>query len=187
MVVREPEKILTDEEFEELYAGKPYELVRGEVVEIMPAGGESPEVELVLGGAIAQFVIKNKLGKVTGAEGGYWLMPGTMRAPDIGFYSWEKHKLHTEPDKFRPFPPDLAVEVVSPTDRASDVQLKVDLYRESGVKLVWVVYPESHKIVAHYPDGTGRTYSENELLDGEDVLPGFALKVAEVFPPQPEA
>lgn len=149
------------------YAGKPYELIHGKVIPVSPAGGEAPEIELILG-------------KVTGAEGGYWLLPQVMRAPDIGFYTLEKHHLHT--DNFHPFPPDLAVEIVSPIDKAEDIQEKIDLYIAAGVLLIWVIYPKLRKVVVHYPDETSKTLSDSDMLEGESVLPGFNIKVSEIFP-----
>jgi Uma2 family endonuclease len=157
------------------------------VVEVSPAGGKSPQIELLLGGKIASYVVEHSLGEVTGAEGGYWLQPGTMRAPDIGFYGWDKYQQITKPTGFRPFPPDLAVEVVSPSDQAEDIQNKVRLYIESGVQQVWVIYPEAQEAMCYYPDHTARRLTVDDTLDGGDVLPGFTLPLAACFPPDPPA
>lgn len=187
VTIQNPERLLTVDEFWKVYADKPYELVDGEVIEVSPAGGEAPEVNLLLGGKVATYVTLKKLGKVTGAEGGYWITPTTLRAPDIAFYTWEKHKLHIERDKYRPFPPDFAVEVVSPTDSSEDVQRKVDQYLEAGVKLVWVVYPQARKIIASHPDGTSKTYKLGDTITGENVITGLEIVVDECFPPpEPE-
>jgi Uma2 family endonuclease len=176
-------RTLTVEAFWEEYAGQPYELVHGKVVEVSPAAGESPEVGAIMVSHIVSFVMRNRLGKVTNAEGGYWLNEHTLRAPDVGFYTWEKDKLHTDRDKYRPFPPDLAVEVVSPSDRAEAVQEKVQLYLRAGTRQVWVVFPQNRTVTLHHADGSARTLSADDSLDGGDLLPGFTLPVADCFPP----
>jgi Uma2 family endonuclease len=178
-----PEQLLTVEAFWRRYAGMPYELVRGRVVKVSPAGGEAPEVGLMIGAAVLNFVLKHRLGKVTNAEGGYWLAADTLRAPDVAFYNWEKHRLHTDRDQYRPFPPDLAVEVVAPTDKAEDIHEKVKLYLAAGVLLIWVVYPRTREVMVYRPDEQPERLTATDTLTGGDVLPGFTLAVADCFPP----
>ncbi len=80
-----------------------------------------------------------------------------------------------------PIAPDLAVEVVSPSDRAAEVLAKVAEYLEAGTRLVWVVYPQTQKIVVYRPSADVQLLSVGDTLEGEDVVPGFACPVAEVF------
>ncbi len=89
----------------------------------------------------------------------------------------------TEPQKYIPFAPDLAVEVVSPGDSASETRDKVDLYRAAGTRLIWVIYPSLRKVDVYLPDGTSYQVAEEGTLDGGDVLPGLQIPVSRLFPP----
>jgi Uma2 family endonuclease len=85
--------------------------------------------------------------------------------------------------KYIPFAPDLAVEVVSQHDTAAEVQEKVDLYLNAGTRLVWLFYPSVEQVLVHRADRTSTTILQDGFLDGEDVLPGFKIAVADLFPP----
>jgi Uma2 family endonuclease len=85
------------------------------------------------------------------------------------------------PDAFWTIAPDVAVEVVSPSESAADVQEKVRDYLLAGTPLMWVVYPRSQQVVAHTADGVARTLSGNDLLASDDVLPGFRCMVSQIF------
>jgi Uma2 family endonuclease len=180
MVIQD--RLMTVEEFWAEYADKPFELVRGRVIEVSPAGNEASETGVNISTELKIFVKAHPIGRITGADGGYQLGPNTMRAPDVGFYGNEKLATLKDRKKYLPFAPDLAVEVVSPNDSASEVQDKVALYLQAGTRLVWVFYPDLRQVV-HHPDRTARTLSAEETLDGEDVLPGLQLKIADLFPP----
>jgi Uma2 family endonuclease len=173
---------ITVEEFWEQYAGKPYELVRGEIVEVTPAGISHGAVTRRIGTLLGEFVDARGLGEVVGAETGFWLAPDTLRAPDCAYISREKVQSITEPEKYVPFAPDLAVEVVSPGDTASDIRDKVDLYRAAGTRLVWVIYPALRKVDVYLPDGTAREVGAEGTLDGGDVLPGLQIAAKDMFP-----
>lgn len=172
---------LTVEAFWEQYAGQPYELVDGEAVYVAPAGLEASNIARRMGGLIGIFVDDNDLGWVTTADGGYKLDEDNLRAPDVAFISNERLDKQADKRKYGTTAPDLAVEVVSPTDRAADVQNKVRLYLERGVLLVWVVYPGTREVVIHRPDRTAQTLTATDRLNGEDVLPGFTLPLATLF------
>lgn len=188
MVIRE--KWVTADEFWEFIqlpenAGRRLELVEGVICEMSPAGGEHGEVIVELTLLIGNFVKQHQLGRVTAAETGYILFqnPGdrdTVRGPDVGFISKERAPQPLG-ERFVPVAPDLAVEVVSPWDRADEVEAKVLEYLRYDVRLVWVVYPASHTIMVHTAASIRRLTAE-DTLDGGDVLPGFAVKVSEIFP-----
>jgi Uma2 family endonuclease len=189
MVIQE--KFYTAEEFWEISrrpenANKRLELVEGEIREMTPAGGEHGEITVDFGLVIGNFVKEHKLGRVTAAETGYVLYTDpvtgkdTVRGPDIGFVSIERAP-QPFTGKFIPKPPDLAIEVVSPGDDAGEVDDKVQLYLRYGVHMVVVVYPSSKSVVVHRPDRMYRLTAE-ETLDFGDVLPGFTLRVSEIFP-----
>jgi len=174
-------QLMTVEAFWEQYAGKPFELVHGKVVEVSPAGRQASAIAIRIAIKIGIYLEANPIGIVTGADGGYRLDGFTLRAPDVAFISDAKAALDTQPEKYAPFAPDLAVEVVSPNDGALEVQEKVELYLENGVMLIWVVYPALKQVVVYYPDRTGRTLTVSDTLDGGDLLPGFTLPIAEIF------
>ena len=78
-------------------------------------------------------------------------------------------------------PPDLAVEIVSPSDTAVELEVKVHDYLRNGALRVWVVYPDSRRVAVHRPDGTARWYSEDAAIEDEGLLPGFSLPLREIF------
>jgi Uma2 family endonuclease len=131
---------------------------------------------------IITFVAANDLGDVTAAETGYVLFAGrpqTVVAPDVGFVS--RKRLPRLTGKYYSVPPDLAVEVVSPTDKARDIREKVALYLQYGTSLVWVVYPDSRLVDVFQPGKPADSFGLDHELDGGDMLPGFKLPVKEIF------
>ncbi len=103
-----------------------------------------------------------------------------LLSPDVAFIS--KDHPQSEGDGFYDHAPDLAVEVISPSEHAADIDLKTQKYLEYGTKLVWVIYPKTQRIVV-YSSGmqSGSTVDINGTLDGGDVLPGFTLPVRDIF------
>ncbi len=176
------DRLMTVDEFWQDYAGKPYELIRGEVVEVAPTGLSHGAVTSRAAALLRAFVDSQGSGEVVGAETGFWLGPHTLRGADCAYVSAEKMQSVQEPDKYAPFAPDLAVEVVSPTDNAADIRDKVDLYRAAGTRLVWVVYPSLRKVDVYLPGGTSHQAGEGDVLDGGDVLPGLQITVTDLFP-----
>jgi Uma2 family endonuclease len=85
------------------------------------------------------------------------------------------------PAGYFPGPPDLAVEVVSPSDRAADVQQKVQAWLQHGAQLVWVVEPKSQTISIYRPDGSATVLQSSATLEGDPVLPGFRYDVRRLF------
>ena len=173
---------------EELWAlperpGVRVELVDGELVEVPGAGllhGLLVELVLRLIGAHAR---TQDLGLVF-ADGTAYILrrdPDVVRIPDASFVAWARLPGGEVPEGYGPFAPDLAVEIVSPGDRAEDVQRKVREYLAAGTRLVWVLWPRDEVITAHEPGGRSRELGPDDELDGGDVLPGFRVRVTEVF------
>ncbi len=162
--------------------GDNFELVRGELIEMTPPGGVHGSTAANLGSLLHSFVKEKKWGEVM-VESGYKLTanPDTVRAPDISFLAAAKVPPGGLPDGYIEGAPDLAVEVVSPGDTASEMQNKVQDYLAYGTQVVWVVYPQQRLVVAHYPDGTARTLREADALSGEAVIPGFSCQVRDIF------
>jgi len=178
--------LLTVEAFWQQYAGKPFELIRGEAIEIVPTGYLHGSTVAWVCRLLLNFVEKHRLGNVVGGETGFYLGPDTMRAADVAFIGNEKLNTILKPEKYLPFPPDLAIEIVSPGDMPGEIQEKLDLYLEAGTPLVWILFADLRKVVAHYADGRMQSLSVGQTLDGGDVLPGLKIPVADLFPPEQE-
>ena len=151
-----------------------------------PAGAKHGQVTLRLTRLLDRFLEANGLlttgNELFAAETGFLLEhnPDTVRAADIAYIATERLE-QADTEKFAPIPPDLAVEVNSPTDRAGKVQEKVTWWLTHGVRLVWVVDPTSKTVTAYHPDGTARVHSPADALDGGTVLPGFTADLADIF------
>ena len=85
------------------------------------------------------------------------------------------------PDGYISGAPDLAIEIVSPNDTATEIQDKVQDYLNYGTRLIWVVYPRQKIVIVHYPDGTAKTLGATDRLDGETVIAGFSCAVGDIF------
>jgi Uma2 family endonuclease len=179
--------LLSLEEFERLPrdpAGWRTELVRGRVVREPPAGLEHGWLAGRIFLLIARFVEEHRLGIVVAAETGFVLAdaPPTVRGPDTAFVA--AHRLPVGPTGikgFARFAPDLAVEVVSPSNTRKAIRDKVKDYLDAETRLVWVLDPDDSSITVSRADGTVEVRRAGDDLDGEDVLPGFRVPVSELF------
>lgn len=175
--------LVTAEELWHLSAGdKKYELIKGDLKEMTPPGGTHGRIALKLGALLLDFVNSHKLGEVL-VETGFKLAskPDTVRGPDVSFLSAEKLPAGGLPDGYISGAPDLAVEIVSPGDTASEIQDKVQDYLKYGSQLVWVIYPRQQMVMVHYPDGSAQTRHQADALDGETIIPGFSCPLSDIF------
>ncbi|MFW6028068.1 MAG: Uma2 family endonuclease [bacterium] len=158
------------------------ELVRGEIVEMVPAGYDHGDVAFAFGLLIGQFVREHGLGKVFAAETGFLLErnPDTVRAPDVAFIRSDRLSQGPHPGFFEGAP-DLAVEVVSPNDSASAITAKVEDWLHHGTDLVWVADPQTRTVTAYTRDHHATIYHLDDTLPGEPVLTGFQLPLGELF------
>jgi len=161
------------------------ELSDGELIIMAPASAKHGVIAMALGAVLQVFVKQQQLGYVTAAETGYILFKNpsgrdTVRAPDVGFIALSQLPDGLPDDGYVPFPPDLAVEVMSPNDSATETHKKVNEYLRYGTRLVWVVYPETRTVMVFTAQGA-HTLDENATLDGGDVLPGFSLAIKTLF------
>jgi Uma2 family endonuclease len=184
------ERLLTAEEFnclpEPPDSGK-MELVRGEVRQMAPVGAEHGDNTTTLLVPLALFVREHHLGRVW-PEVGFRLSrePDTVRAPDVSFVATNRLPGGVVPRRFVDGPPTLAIEVMSPNDRAEDVQEKVEEYLSAGCERVWVVQPLTKTVTVHRPGGDAHTYHLGESLTSADAafdVGGFALPLGELFAP----
>jgi Uma2 family endonuclease len=160
-----------------------YELVNGELRKMSPAGHEHGRIIVRLTTPLAQHVWANRLGEVYAAETGFRLKsdPDTVRAPDIAFIVRQRVDVVGKLKGYWPGAPDLAVEVLSPDDRVSEVEEKVSEWLTAGSRQVWVVSPKLHTVTVYRSLTDIATLTETEGLEGGDVVPGFVIKVAEIF------
>ena len=129
------------------------------------------------------FVRRHGLGKVYNADTGFVLFeePPTVRAPDVAFVSRSRLPSPEESVSFGRLAPDLAVEVLSPSNTATAILDKVEDYLEAGTRLVWVVEPHRRSVTVYRSRNEIRLLGQGDELDGYDVLPGFSLQISEVF------
>jgi Uma2 family endonuclease len=164
--------------------GDDYEIVDGRVVEEPPLGAWEGYVATTIGYLLNGFVRPNRLGRVAG-EVLFILRtePLLQRKPDVAFVSAARSPLTHQFKRGAAWDviPDLAVEVVSPSDTAAEVQAKVAEYFGVGVRLVWVVYPDQEEVYAYESPRVVRIFGREDAVDGGAVLPGFAMPLAEVF------
>jgi len=163
--------------------GYRYELVAGRLRKMTPAGSLHGAIGSRLAAAIGVHVDQHRLGVVFGADTGFTLArdPDTVRAPDVAFVSRARIPVAGIPTGYWSGPPDLAVEVLSPTDVRSEIADKIDEYLQSGVRQVWFVDPAARQVTIHRPNAAPETFGEGETIDGGDVLPGFRYPPSRLF------
>lgn len=174
---------ITVDEFEAMALDGRWELIDGELVEMSPSADEPSTIGATMTILIGQFVRAHRMGRVYNAEGGFVLFPdrAIVRAPDVAFVRAERAPQGEARKHFARLAPDLVVEVLSPTDRASEVLNKIEMYREAGVRLIWVIDPEPKTVTVLAENLPVAVVREDGTLDGGDVLPGFSVAVAEIF------
>lgn len=177
-------ELLTAEDLLRLYSeGVRGELIRGVLHETMPAGFKHGWIVMKLGALLMNFIQPRALGTLVGTDSSVWLEhdPDTVREPDIAFTRAERLPPGGPVDGYSEAVPDLVVEIVSPNDRPGEVADKTAMWLSFGVRLVWLVRPDSRTIEVHRSSGEVETLGESDALDGLDVLPGFRCDVAAVF------
>jgi Uma2 family endonuclease len=159
-----------------------YELVRGVPRVCEPPGGVHGRLAARIAARLGDHVERHGLGTVL-VEAGYVLRraPDTVRGPDVSFIS--ASHLHPDqiPEQFIPGAPDLAVEILSASSRWPDVEETLTDYLASGARMAWVVEPRERRVVVRYPDRPPMILAGDDVLDGEDVVPGFRLALADLF------
>ena len=176
-------KLVTADDLLAMGSDAPYELLKGELIEVSPSSMESSSITSHLASIIDRYVFQFRSGLVTSAEGGYILQrdPDTVVAPDIGFIRKSRVPLGFDKHKFMQVPQDLAVEVLSPSNTTAEMYRKLGLYSAAGVPLVWVVYPLQKVVIVHHLGEPSVTLGESDMLSGGDILPGLTIAVSEVF------
>ena len=186
-IVESATKLMTADEFYDFVhlpenANKWLELVRGEVIELAsptkPHGFLCANTARIMG----NYTFQRNKGYVTSNDTGVIVErdPDTVRGPDVALYE-DANIIEEIHPKYGETLPLVAVEVLSPEDRASLVFRKIAEFLKSGVKMVWVVDLESRTVTVYRPDKPQVVYAADQELTGDDILPGFICKVADIF------
>ena len=176
--------LMTPEEFLEYpLEDMKAELVRGELRVSPPGGGPHGFAGARLIARLVMFVDPRRLGRVLGDGVGYQLLqlPRTVRVPDASFVRADRLPAEGIGRGLLKFAPDIAIEVLSPSETASDLQEKLDDYRVSGTTLVWVVDPVRRSVMIVSQSEPLKMLHESDILDGGSVLPGFSCAVIDIF------
>jgi Uma2 family endonuclease len=195
--------------FEDLMAtpddGYRYELVRGEILRMPPPKGEHPYIEAALVAAIGRYLHERAMslgwderqdmrvqhalaGRLMCGEGGIRVSiptdPDQVRGIDVGYLTAEQAQRlgPIAPDEYTSEAPALIAEVVSPSERATYIEDKIADYFSAGAQLVWLLFPSRRTVRVCLPSGDTYSVPPEGVLDGSTVLPGFAVRVANLFP-----
>jgi Uma2 family endonuclease len=162
--------------------GRACELIDGTLVE-KPVGTIESFLAAVLIQILRNFTSAKKLGMVSGEQGPYRFRMGLVRLPDVAFISWSRipGELKDLP-AIAPLVPNLAVEVLSESNTKAEIDRKLNEYFSSGVELAWIFDPRTRSVAVHLSSGSpDELLDENGTLYGGTVLPGFELKLADLF------
>ena len=177
-------KVWTDEELLALPKdGYKRELLQGEII-MSPAGSEHGRISFLVAIAIAidRHAMQHGLGVVFDSSTGFRLSPDDLLSPDAGFVVKSRLAgMKRLPRGFFPGAPDLAVEVLSPSDTPGHTHEKLTQYFSHGTRLVWIINPAERNALVYRTPEADRLLRVTDTLDGEDVLPGFRLSLAELF------
>lgn len=178
------QKVMTaDELFRLPDDGMRHELVRGELRTMAPAGAEHGAISSRIDRSLGSYVEAHGLGEVLIADPGFRLEtdPDTVRAPDVAFIQRDRLLQGGLPRGFFPGAPDLAVEVISPTDLYTEVDEKVAEWLERGARAVLVVNPRRRTVAVHRQDQPLSVLGEQDVLELPDLVPGWSLPVGKLF------
>ena len=162
---------------------KRYELVRGVLAEVAVTGYEHAEVEANIFRLLDQHVWPRRLGRITGGGVMFRLQeePDTLRRPDVAFVRTDRLPARDQRRSYAQFIPELAVEILSPSNTAAEMRAKVAEYLRVGVRLVWVVDPERETVTVHTPEAAPVMLPAGAEITGGVVLPDFRCPVAAFF------
>lgn len=157
------------------------ELIDGTLVE-KTVGFYESFLAYRIGILLGQFVTAQNLGIIAGEAGMLQLLPDQIRIPDVSFVSHERLKGSGFPDEAAPlFAPDLVVEIISRGNTREEMQRKLQEYFAAGVRAVWYIYPETRRVLNYSSAESVIELTENDMLDGGTVLPGFSMELKSFF------
>lgn len=176
--------LMTAVELEEMPDnGFRYDLLRGELLQMSPAGREHGRIANEFARVLSNFVVENNLGEVYASETGFVLEtdPDTVLAPDVSFVRRERISEIKMVKGFIPLAPDLAVEVISPSDRPKKVEEKITTWLDAGTGVVVVLDPRKLIARVHRLTAETQSYSISDTLELPDVVPGWSVKLSTIF------
>jgi Uma2 family endonuclease len=178
-----PGRLSADDLLKMPHSERRLELVRGELRAAEPAGGEHGAIAMRVGALLDAHVRARGLGRIFAAETGFIISrdPDTVRAPDVAFVARRRVERFGLPRGFWPGAPDLAVEVLSPEDRPGAVREKVEGWLRAGCEVVLVVDPERRLVTVQRSPDDSVVIGGDEVIDTGDVVPGWRMRVADVF------
>lgn len=157
-----------------------YELVEGRLVRMSPTGGRHGRIAMRLLLAIGRCVEEQRLGAVFPAQTGFWIpvdgAPDTVLAPDLAFVQVGRVP-DPEAEGYPRLPPDFVVEIASPSQGQAKMAVKAQRWLSAGVRLVWIVLPETRTVEVWRGGELVRIATAEEQLSGEEILPGFLFPV----------
>ncbi len=179
-------KLLTAEDLLRLHSqGVKGELIEGVLHETVSVGEEHGHIAGIFITFLNIHIRPKRLGRTGGTDVGVKIQrdPDTVREPDVYYVSAERLPLDVRVQGYLEVVPELVVEIVSPSDSDADVREKIAMWLELGVSMALEVRPASQTITVHRPGVPALTLTDDDVLDGGDVLPGFSLPLSEIFDP----
>jgi Uma2 family endonuclease len=171
-----PEELLT------LDNGR-YELINGDLVE-KPVGAIASVIAVTVTSLMRPFAKGQRLGLIFGADCGYQIFAkdrDRVRYPDASFVRLGRLPNDRPPAGHMRIAPDWALEVISPNELATDVDQKIEDYLQAGIRLIWIIYPNTRRVYVFRSNNQFSRLGPEDELKGEEVLPGFVCKVADLF------
>jgi Uma2 family endonuclease len=181
--VAQPKKVWTEAELQALPDdGYDHELVDGELVMSPKNNFRHGDICIRISAALVNFVNSRRLGVVCDSSTGFWMQNRNCRAPDISFISKERLRGKKRADNaFFQGAPDLAIEVLSPNNTPDEITKRLKDFFSSGTRLAWIINPQDESAEVCHSPTVRRLVGPGGMLDGEDVVPGFQLNLAELF------
>src|SRR5262245_35467910 len=176
--------MMTADELLELPRGQcRYELINGELKTMSPSSHDHGRIAMRIGSSLAEFVWRNNLGEAYAAETGFLLTtkPDTVLAPDAAFISEARARKGQDKKGFWRGAPDLAVEVLSPSETGPMVRRKVADWLRFGARQVWIVNSKKETVTIHRSSGESKLFTADETIEADDLLPGYRIVVREIF------
>jgi Uma2 family endonuclease len=175
----------TDEAFMALpQDGHHYELIHGEVINRGNSGMAHGYVACLITIQLGGYIKAQKLGAVCDSSTAFTLKNGNKRSPDFSFVHRDRLQgLRYPPRGFFQGAPDLAVEILSPGNTVEEIHTKIVEYFDNGTQIVWVIHPDEKYVLVYHSVEPDRFLRSDDRLDGEDLIPGFSMAIADLFEP----
>jgi Uma2 family endonuclease len=169
--------------FESVADGYRYELVKGQLTMMSPAGGRHGRIAMQVAYLLKDHLKGRSLGVVFAAETGFLIQtdPDTVLAPDVAYVSSSRFEAVENENQYLPLAPELAAEVLSPSDRFSRVESKAFAWLDAGTQLVLLIDPENETIHAYRSRKQIEVFEQGESIDCTNAVPGWSLAVNDVF------